>query len=404
MLKKLCKWCLLALFALCVGIATLWYQLFTSLPDTFLVTEGHSLTFSALPYLSSRTPQGELAAAAAVSGDSYNTQLRLLGFLPVKQARVKVVSDQVLSVSGCPFGVKMFSDGVMVVGFSDIYTSGGYVNPAKQAGLALGDVLHTMNGIAVRTNEDVSRAVKESGGQPILIEYTHKNKRCTSRISPVLQQGGDQTAFRLGMWVRDSSAGIGTMTYLDTESGTFAGLGHCIIDADTGKQIQLLCGEIVPVNITGYRKSTAGNPGELSGEFIPETVGTITLNNEAGVFGKVHSFALQRFCTKQAEICPMQEITVGKAQILTTLDGQTPTLYNIEIEKLCYNSADPNKNMLLRVTDQRLLQETGGIVQGMSGSPIIQNGKLVGAVTHVIVNNPTKGYGIFIENMLEAAA
>lgn len=384
-----------------VGAAALWYHLTVSLPDTFLVTEGSRLTFADLPFVSAKVPQGDTVAASAQHGDSYNAEIKLLGLLPVKTARVKVVQNKVVEVSGQPFGIKMFSDGVMVVGFSDIYTQGGYANPAKSAGLALGDTVHTMNGVSVRTNEDVKKVVEESGGSPITLEYTHQNKRYTAALTPVLQEGGESNAFRLGMWVRDSSAGIGTLTFIDRASGVFAGLGHSITDADTGESIQLLTGEIVPVTITGYTQSVKGSPGQLTGQFSPETAGVVARNDANGVYGRLNGLFSGAFSGEQAELCPMQEVKTGPAQILTTIDGKRPQLYNIEIEKLTYTAEDPNKNMLIRVTDQRLLSSTGGIVQGMSGSPILQNGRLVGAVTHVLVGQPQKGFGIFAENMME---
>lgn len=400
-MKTIAKWSIFLLLGAVVGAAALWYHLTVILPDTFLVTEGTSLTFADIPLLSAETPQGDTLAASAQCGDSYNTELKFMGFIPVKTARVQVVANTVVDVSGQPFGIKMFSDGVMVVGFSDIYTQGGYANPAKNAGLSLGDTVHTMNGMAVRSNEDVKKVVEESGGNAISLEYTHQNKRYTASLRPVLQEGGEDNAYRLGMWVRDSSAGIGTLTFIDRSSGVFAGLGHSITDADTGESIQLLTGEIVPVTVTGYTKSVKGSPGQLTGQFSPETAGVIARNDANGVYGRLSGIFSSAFSGRQAELCPMQEVKTGPAQILATIDGKTPQLYQIEIEKLTYTADDPNKNMLIRVTDPRLLATTGGIVQGMSGSPILQDGRLVGAVTHVLVGQPQKGFGIFAENMMQ---
>ena len=190
------------------------------------------------------------------------------------------------------------------------------------------------------------------------------------------------------------------MTFIDNTTGTFAGLGHSIHDSDTGKTLGLLKGEIVPVEITGVEKGSAGDPGELKGRFLTAAAaGEITVNGETGVYGTVSS--VQEGV--DMELALAQEVTTGRAEIITTIDGRTPQRYEVEIEKIALNASDANRNMVVHVTDPVLLQNTGGIVQGMSGSPIIQNGKLVGAVTHVLVNDPTRGYGIFAENMLETA-
>ena len=201
------------------------------------------------------------------------------------------------------------------------------------------------------------------------------------------------------MWVRDSSAGIGTVTFYDESTGLFGGLGHPVCDVDTGGILPLSSGDVVDVNITGVRKSTEGNAGELQGIFVSDKAcGTLYTNNQYGVFGALKN------CPSPYSPIPMglkQEIQLGEASILTTIDGDKPQEYSISIEKIDYRSDNSNKNMVIKITDEKLLSLTGGIVQGMSGSPIIQNGKLIGAVTHVFVNEPTKGYAIFCENMYE---
>ena len=202
------------------------------------------------------------------------------------------------------------------------------------------------------------------------------------------------------MWVRDSSAGVGTLTFVDNTTGMFGGLGHSISDADTGESITLLKGEIVPVEIIGYQRGEVGAPGQLKGRFSSDiAVGTILTNDSTGVYGAVRTLLNGRDMT----VAQAQEVIPGEAQVLTTIDGSTPKLYDIRIEKVSLSEEDPNRNMVLRVTDEELLAATGGIVQGMSGSPILQNGRLVGAVTHVLVNDPTRGFGIFAETMLSRA-
>ena len=200
------------------------------------------------------------------------------------------------------------------------------------------------------------------------------------------------------MWVRDSSAGVGTLTFVDAQAGVFAGLGHPISDSDTGERVALRSGEIVACQIVGCTGGTAGSPGELKGKFLSDhALGRICINGENGVYGTVST----AIAGQQTELAFAQEVLPGAAEILTTTSGETPRSYRVYIEKV--NDADPHRNMVLRVTDPALLVQTGGIVQGMSGSPILQNGRLVGAVTHVLVNDPTRGYGIFAQTMLKQA-
>jgi stage IV sporulation protein B len=290
----------------------------------------------------------------------------------------------------------MFANGAMVVGFSDVYTATGYKNPAKTAGLQMGDVIVSVAGQSTKTNEDVAAALQSTGGKPAEVVYMRNDKQCSVLLTPVYDSAAE--CWRTGMWVRDSSAGIGTLTFVDDTTGVFAGLGHSIHDVDTGTTISLLSGEIVPVEITGIVAGSAGSPGELQGRFLSNVpTGIITVNDDTGVYGQATSY----FKGTQTEVALAQDICPGEAEIITTVNGQTPERYSVIIEKVALGSEDPNRNMVVRITDQRLLDATGGIVQGMSGSPLLQNGKLVGAITHVLVNDPTRGYAIFAENMLK---
>ena len=250
----------------------------------------------------------------------------------------------------------------------------------------------------MRGNADLTAAVTAAAGQPLTIEYQRGGAQCTATLTPVADR--DTGAWRAGVWVRDSSAGIGTLTFTDPEHATFAGLGHAVSDTDTGEAFALLSGEIVPVAIRAVRKGAAGSPGELKGEFSGTAMGTVRANDATGVYGMLTGAAPAGEALPVANI---QEVAPGDAEILVTLSGTEPQRYAVRIERVDLTAADPNRNLLLRVTDERLLQTTGGIVQGMSGSPIVQNGRLVGAVTHVLVNDPARGYGIFAATMLEKA-
>jgi len=363
-----------------------------------------------------------LLSAVMLSGFSHGLapQGKDAKVLPVSQTAVQCVSVQpafalttvsfeavpqgYLIPGGMPFGIKMFTDGVMIVGMSDILCDGHTVNPAKEAGLRPGDVITKINGEQVGTNEEVARLVSGCAGEELTLTVCRKEEAPRQvPLQPV--SGDDGMGYKAGMWVRDSSAGIGTVTYLDPESGTFGGLGHAVCDIDTGDLMPLSSGEAVNVTITGITKGTGGHPGELRGTFSDGApIGVLTRNDVTGITGRL--CGTPAILSQGGEPLPAAErhqIRTGKASIRATVDGSGVQEYEIVIEKIDLSEDTPTRNMVVRITDQRLIGLTGGIVQGMSGSPIIQDGKLVGAVTHVLVNDPTRGYGIFIENMLDAA-
>lgn len=384
-------------------IATALLGLRAALPDTFYIEPGGTLTLAAMPFLQAGEPSR--GSTAAVSGSSEtgsaNQTLRLFGMLPVKTVRTVASATRTVTVSGAPFGVKMFADGALVVAFSDQLTALGTENPAKEAGLRLGDVIVSAAGQAIHGNEELSMAITSAEGDPIEVVFSRDGVQHTCTLTPVRDR--DSGVWRAGVWVRDSSAGIGTLTFVDTEYGTFAGLGHAVSDSDTGADFPLLSGEIVPVTIIGVQKGAAGAPGELQGEFSgAAALGTVSANDATGVYGTLQNPAAA--VTGQVmPVAEIQQVAPGPAQILTTIDGTAPQWYDVTIERVNMTAGDPNRNLLIRVTDDRLLSVTGGIVQGMSGSPVVQNGTLVGAVTHVLVNDPTRGYGIFAATMLERA-
>ena len=358
---------------LAVLILTIYMQ--KQLPDRYSVVAGEEITFA---------------------GSSYQMDLKLLGTIPVKTVEVNVVDRKLVTVSGAPFGIKMFTDGLMVVGMSDIPTTGGRVNPAKAAGLEIGDVIKTFNGQKLATNEQLAELMLENGSGPVRVEVERDGSPFSTSIQPVRSTGDDQ--YRLGVWVRDSSAGIGTLTYLDQNSGLFTGLGHAVCDVDTGEVMPLSNGEVVPARITGCKRGEAGTPGELKGKFTEELpLGVLSANTETGVYGLLRSRTL--YLGEEMPLAMKHEVQTGKAYIYTTVEGTQPKRYEIEIEKLSLGEDENGQNMVLHVTDPELLRRTGGIVQGMSGSPIIQNGMLVGSVTHVFVKDPTRGFGVFAENI-----
>ena len=288
------------------------------------------------------------------------------------------------------------TNGVMVVGITDIQSDGKRVNPAAQAGIRVGDIITEANGEKVDANEELSEKIQESQGKNITLTILRGEEELVTTLAPI--KSDTDGSYKGGVWVRDSTAGIGTVTFYDPETGGFGGLGHGVCDVDTSELMPLGSGEIVPVIISGVVRGEKGSAGELRGYFSSEIpIGILTENNESGVYG------LLDYCPSENNALPLamkQEVKPGPAKILATVDCTGPQYYDIMIESVSYRDDVQTKNLVIRVTDEKLLKVTGGIVQGMSGSPIVQNGMLVGAVTHVFVNDPTRGYGIFAENMV----
>ena len=396
MYKKILRLAALLAFLLLLAGACI-AGLAAALPDTFYTADAPTaLQVASMPYLTAQKKQGSVAADSASPDTSANVTLALFGVLPVKTVRAVSTPRRTVQVCGTPFGVKLFSDGALVVAFSDRYTALGSENPAKAAGLRLGDLIVSAGGREVRSNDDLTAAIRAANGRPLPVVYRRGGAQYTAELVPVKDEQGD---YKAGVWVRDSGAGIGTMSFIDPAHGTFAGLGHSISDADTGADLTLLSGEIVPVTITGCIRGAAGSPGELRGEFSAAPAGTVLANDTAGVYGQYSGSQTGH----SMPVANLQEVIPGDAELWTTVQGTTAQPYKVKIERVTMTGSDPNRNLLIRVTDARLLEATGGIVQGMSGSPIVQNGQLAAVLTHVLVNDPTSGYAIFAATMLEKA-
>ena len=328
---------------------------------------------------------------------SYPAQIKLWGTIPVKNSTVTVVHRRYVTLGGNVFGLRIFADGVIVAGVGTLASGNATVAPAKKAGIKQGDVIKEINGKTVTSNHEVSRAAEESHGEKLSVKLTRDGKTKTVEVVPAKDNADGK--YKLGMWVRDSSAGVGTVTFVDNITGTVAGLGHAICDMDTGDIIPLRSGDMLNVIIRGCVKGTSGTPGELCGVFGNDVLGELYLNGSDGVYGVA---AEKDSSAKKIPVALSSEVKTGKAQIVSTVDGGEAEYFDIEITKI-HRGDGEEKNMVIKVTDDDLLQKTGGIVQGMSGSPIVQNGMLVGAVTHVFVNDPQQGYAIFAETMIETA-
>lgn len=303
---------------------------------------------------------------------------------------------------GNAVGIKLFSDGVVVVGLSQIETGNGTTTPAKDCGLQAGDIITHINSQEVDSIEDVMAVLTALEDSQMTIRAIRDDSEIQLTTQAV--QCSTDGTYKLGAWVRDSMGGIGTMTYYDPATNTFGALGHGINDADTTQQMPLLTGSILPAEVTAVTPGTCGTPGSLHGAFDTSTdLGLLTANTDHGIFGQLD-------CESMIEgmvaipVATADEITTGSATILSNIEGNDVVEYDVEITKLYSTSSDDPRDLLITVTDPDLLQITGGIVQGMSGSPILQNGKIIGAVTHVFINDPTQGYGISMETMMGGTA
>lgn len=301
---------------------------------------------------------------------------------------------QYVYVGGVPFGVRYVTDGILVVGFCDVMTANGAKNPAKEAGVRPGDCILAVNGKKPEGARGLLEMINEGRGATLTLTLRREQNELQLTLLPVLCQADGHA--RAGLWVRDSGAGLGTITYIE-ENNRFAGLGHGICDGECGALVPLGRGSVMGVEIGSVARGMAGAPGELKGHFTSGKLGTLTKNTTCGVYGVLSD--LPAGVGERLPVGHREELHSGAAACICTLDDNQPHTYSIEISDI-HTAARDNKCFTVTVTDRELLQRTGGIVQGMSGSPIIQDGKLVGAITHVLIGDPTTGYGIFIENML----
>ena len=299
---------------------------------------------------------------------------------------------------GHTVGIKLFSDGILVVGLSQLETAQGQAAPARECGLEVGDLILQADGTEVRSTEHFQALVQEEAGKPVMLQVKRGTRLLELEADCV--QGTDGI-WRLGAWIRDSLAGIGTMTFYDPETHVFGTLGHGINDVDTALLMPLETGAIMDSTVKAVKRGTAGEPGELKGRFdLSRDRGVLYANTECGVFGTMEPCALTE--RSALPVAQPEEVKTGPATILSNIRGDAVEEFTVTITEIAQAGTD-TRNFTVQVTDTALLAATGGIVQGMSGSPVVQNGKLVGAVTHVMVNDPTRGYGIYLTNMLAQA-
>lgn len=301
---------------------------------------------------------------------------------------------------GHTVGIQMSAEGVLVVRLDDVQTAQGAVCPARDAGVREGDLIVGVGGAEIDAHDDLQKQVALSAGQPLELTLQSGDSTRTVTVTPCEDTEG---AYRIGVLARDGMAGIGTLTYVDPETGEYGSLGHGICDSETGVLLPLRDGALIRSSVSSVQRGEAGEPGALQGEFSADgTVGTVEDNTDSGIFGTLTDASVYD-SLEAVPVATADEIHTGEAEILSNIEGDTVQRYSVQIAKVYPEDDEYGRGMLLHVTDEGLIEKTGGIVQGMSGSPILQDGKLIGAVTHVLVNDPTQGYGICIERMLEAA-
>ena len=390
---KIYRVSLIAALFLSIGFLGFYTYLYyyNQIPGVWRVKPGEEI----LPDFGAPYTMGE----PMVNAGGYSVSVKLLGIVPIKEVGIQVVDDEALIPAGIPVGLYVEFDGLLVseVG-SFVSLAGERVSPSKEV-LMAGDYIETVNSTDVTTKEDFISYVEDSQGNALTLVIRRNGITFEEKVVP---QKNEEGKYKIGIWVKDNAQGIGTLTYVDA-NGDFGALGHAIGDMDTTKELEIADGSIFAAKIVDIKMGEKGTPGEMTGMVSYNKsmmLGDVDENGGRGVFGKGNEKCYGYLSEDALPIGLKQEVTIGPAQIFCTIED-TPQYYDIEITRLHLDENHMNRGIEIIVTDPELLKLTGGIIQGMSGSPIIQDGKFVGAVTHVLVNDPTKGYGIFIEEMLE---
>ena len=389
--------CVLLVLAVIGFGAGAWSVLRGMIPEEIQVSEEGeipSLFHNVMDHFIEKNPVTEEAPGKAVS-------YSLFGRIPLKTVSVSVVPRRSVYLGGTPIGIYMETEGVLVIETGTITAGDGKVCCPAENIVQSGDYIQAVNGETVSTKEELVACISKCGGSSVVLDVKRGGEAIRLRVNPVQNDKGE---YKAGIWVRNDTQGIGTLTYVDQE-GRFGALGHGISDIDTGELLCISDGVLYDAEVVSVIRGEQGIPGELSGIIHYSEgyqIGVISDNLENGIYGTVSGFPSMIQNREMYEVAHKQEVELGPATMYSTV-GDTCRPYQIEIREIRLNGKDVNKGMIVEVTDEELLALTGGIVQGMSGSPIIQDGKLVGAVTHVLVNDPTRGYGIFIENMLDVA-
>lgn len=386
----------------------------TLLPNSVIIFEGEELNLKTVVGLKIKRANGTNMPVIQASnlGESeqsskyetagtFELNLNLFGTIPVKEIDVNVIPKTKVVPMGNLIGAKLYTSGVLVVGMSEIQGDDQQKHkPYEGSGIEEGDMIVEMDSKKIANTDELVETVNSSKGKVIQIKYVRNDETITTSIQPIKSEDNE---YKLGLWVRDAAAGVGILTFYEPSTGKFAALGHGIVDVDTGDIINIANGELVTSNLVAIKKGEKGTPGEIKGSIDSGvTIGNISKNTNFGVFGLVsNKNNLNLNGAKEYEVALRSEIQTGEAEIICELENGKKEKYKIEISKIYTSNNYDNKSMMIKITDERLLQKTGGIIQGMSGSPIIQNGKFVGAITNVLVSDPTTGYAIFGDLMVK---
>lgn len=378
------------------------------IPEKIVLFEGENINIPLLWGLSYETSNNEFVEVSSTTTEKISgeigvskMQISLFDRFFIKSIDVDVLPRTTVIPVGNLAGVKLYTNGVLVVGMSEIQGDDKKMyKPYEKTGIEEGDTIVAINNNTIHSTEDLIKCVNMSLGRELEIDYVRDNQTLQCSITPV--KTGDNE-YKLGLWVRDSAAGVGTVTFYEPSTKSFAALGHGIVDIDTEQLIDIASGEFVTTKILNIQKGEKGEPGRIQGTIDnQQNIGIISKNTRFGIYGTVNNISsLNLDSSKEMEVALRDEISLGKAEILSTLENGKTEKYEIEIEEIYKDNNYDNKSMKIKVTDQDLIEKTGGIIQGMSGSPIIQNGKFIGAVTHVLVNNPQEGYAVFGDIMIK---
>lgn len=382
------------LFIIILSITLAYITNISSIPEKIILFEGEKLNLSTILGITINK-QEELAISTSVSSKEMqyikteNYEVSIFDKVKIKTIEANIIPKTKVIPIGSTIGLKLHTNGVLVVGMSEVKSvNNEKIKPYESTKIKEGDMIIEVNGTPITSTNDLIQTVNLSKGNDISVKYIRDEEIYVEEIKPT--QTSD-TEYKLGLWVRDTAAGIGTISFYEPETKSFAALGHGILDIDTKDLIKIQKGEITTANIISIAKGEKGIPGEIRGSLIGQTtIGSIAKNTALGIYGVINNTGLLNISGEEVEVALRDEIKEGKATILCTLENNKKEEYEIEIQKIYKNNNTDNKSMVVKITDEKLIEKTGGIIQGMSGSPILQNGKLIGALTHVLVSDPTK--------------
>ena len=370
----------------------------TSMPKNVILLENEELDLKQVLGITLKESKKEVLQTSNDSNkiETKTISVSLFNLFNVKEVNVSTVKNTKVVPLGNIIGIKLYSNGVLVIGMTEVEGK----KPYENTGIKEGDLITTVDNVTVTTTEELIKCVNNSQGKQVKIKYIREGTEYVTDIEPVKTK---EDKYKIGLWVRDGACGIGTATYYDPGTGKIATLGHGIVDRDTDKLITIESGKLLTSTITKIKKGEKGNPGEIKGIINDnQTIGSINLNTDFGIYGnlkEINTLGIDK--NNSLEIALKNEIKTGEATILLALEDEIRKEYKIEIKKIYKNNTEDNKSMLIEITDEKLIEKTGGIIHGMSGAPIIQNGKFIGAITHVLVNNPLQGYVVFGEIMIK---